>query len=52
MMETITFFKKLISKHTEQKERCAYCKKRRIPIYKTKTILRTSKPERHMTYST
>ena len=51
MMENNYFFKKLTSKHTEEKERCA-CKKQRIPIYITKTMLRTSKPERQITYST
>ena len=54
MMENNYFFKKLTSNHTEQKERCAcnYCKKRRIPIYITNTILRMSKPERQITYAT
>ena len=51
MIENNYFFKKLTSKHTEQKERCVCCKKRRIPIYITKTILRKSKPERQVTYS-
>ena len=55
MMENNYFFKKLTSKHTEEKERyaCNYtiCKKRRLPIYITKTMPRTSKPERQITYS-
>ena len=43
MMENNYFFKKLTSKHrAKRKMFCYYCKKQRIPIYITKTVLRTS----------
>ena len=46
MMENNYFFKKLTSKHRAKRKMCLYLyysKKRRIPIYITKTTLRTSK---------
>ena len=55
MMENNYFFKKLTLKHRAKIKMCLqlyYCKKRRIPIYITKTTLRTSKLERQMPYST
>ena len=54
-MENNYFFKKITSKHRVKRKMCLqlyYWKKRRTPIYITKTKLGTSKAERQMPYST